>query len=82
MRLVQAVCNLIRRTLFSTDSNAESTQGCRVEGVMPVTCSKHAQYMLITKSVVGCATCSLLTEKPHPVNASTISGTDIDGNQN
>ena len=38
--------------------------------------------MLITKSVVGCATCSLLTEKPHPVNASTISGTDMDGNQN
>ena len=38
--------------------------------------------MLITKSVVGCATCSLLTENPHPVNASTISGTDIDGNQN
>lgn len=59
-----------------------SIASCSVSSVIPVTCSRHALYTPTTKSDVGRATCSGLTEYPHPVNASTISATDMDGNQN
>lgn len=49
---------------------------------MPVSCSRQALYTPRTKSEVGRATCSGLTEYPQPVKASTTSETGRDGNQN
>lgn len=72
----------MRHTGFSVVASDCSTLSCRLSTVIPVTCSRHALYTPSTKSEVGLETCSGLMEYPHPLNASTISAGDIDGNQN
>ena len=70
------------RTELSMEESGCSEASCRISSVMPVTRERHAVYTPRMKSEVGLATCSGLREYPQPVNESTISATDMDGNQN
>ena len=70
------------RTGLSTEDSGCSEASCSASRDMPVTRERHAVYTPRIKSEVGLATCSGLREYPQPVNDSTISETDMDGNQN